>query len=277
MNFKGLGIILLATAFLIPIAAANQQADDFAIGEITITGEGQIIPNYGYYVYGEVLNYDLHNIQEAVVEVTTYDESGGLIDTLTTLVRPTIIEAGTKAPYLVVSKVPNQVYDVKVRLLSYEETELRNFPYIEITEVSGIIEGEGKVTGTITNTHPDIDLNEVEIIATFYNYFGKVDDIKTYGVNDYGVFAAGESQEFTIVSDKLTGYTVDFVTQCSTAYMEPTLIMNITDHTPIVRLDMTIDFDVYPKMPGASAEATFYPPSGGAFPVGFQFYPQTQT
>ena len=50
------------------------------------------------------------------------------------------------------------------------------------------------------------------------------------------------------------------------------MIMNITDHTPIVRLDMTIDFDVYPKMPGASAEATFYPPSGGAFPVGFQFY-----
>ena len=120
MNFKGLGIILFAAAFLIPMAAANQQADDFAIGEITVTGEGQIIPNYGYYVYGEVLNYDLHNIQEAVVEVTTYDESGGLIDTLTTLVRPTIIEAGTKAPYLVVSKVPNQVYDVKVRLLSYE-------------------------------------------------------------------------------------------------------------------------------------------------------------
>ena len=40
MNFKGLGIILLATAFLIPMAAANQQADAFAIGEITVTGEG---------------------------------------------------------------------------------------------------------------------------------------------------------------------------------------------------------------------------------------------
>ena len=60
MNFKGLGIILLATAFLILMAAANQQADDFAIGKITVTGEGQIIPNYGYYVYREFLNYDLN-------------------------------------------------------------------------------------------------------------------------------------------------------------------------------------------------------------------------
>ena len=57
MNFKGLGIILLATAFLIPMAAANQQADDFARA---VTGEGQIIPNSGYYVYREFLNYDLN-------------------------------------------------------------------------------------------------------------------------------------------------------------------------------------------------------------------------
>jgi len=47
MNLKGLGLRLLAAAFLVPMAAANQPADNFAISEITVTGEGQIIPNYG--------------------------------------------------------------------------------------------------------------------------------------------------------------------------------------------------------------------------------------
>ena len=270
MNLKGLGLLIIAAALLIPTASANIVAENYEIEDITVIAEGQVVPNYGYWVFGEVLNDGSYNIRDVVVEVTTYDQSDGLLDTLTITIAPTIIDAGTKAPFFVKSTVPNQVYDVRVRLQSYKETEFSNFPYIEITNVSPV--SEGKITGTVTNTHPSININNVEIIATFYDYQGYIDDIKTYGVNEYGVFAAGSSENFTIQSDIWTPYTVSLIPNCDLYARNPTIMMNISEKNPIIDETLRIDFYVYPKLPDSIITVTFYPPSGGAFPHNAHLY-----
>ncbi len=270
MNLRRLGLLIIVASLLVPTVKANIVAEDYEVGDITVTAEGQIVPNKGYWVFGEVLNDESYNIQEVVVEVTTYDQNEGLLDTLTITMTPNIIDAGTKAPFFVKSTVNNQVYDVRVRLLSYKETEFSNFPYIEISKVSEV--SEGKITGTVKNTHPTINLNEVEIIATFYDYQGFIDDIQTYGVNEYGVFEAGASKAFTIQSDLWTPYSVSLIPNCDLYSRDPTLVMNISEKTLIINENQRIDFIVYPKLPDSIITVTFYPPSGGAFPHNAHLY-----
>ena len=269
MNSKVFGLLIIAVVLFVPTVSANIVAEDYELGAVTVTAEGQIVPNHGYWVFGEVLNDESYNIREVVVEVTIYDQSNGLLDTLTITMTPNIIEAGTKAPFLVKSTVPNQVYDVRVRILSYTETDFINFPYIEISRVSEV--SEGKITGRVTNTHPSININDVEIIVTFYDYQGFIDDIQAYGVNDYGVFTSGTSEDFTIESDLWTPNSVSVISNCIYS-RTPTLVMNISEKTIIVDETQRIDFDVYPKLPGSIITVTFYPPSGGAFPHNAHLY-----
>lgn len=191
---------------------------------------------------------------------------------MTTMVRPTIIDAGSKAPFLVKSTVQNQVYDVKVKILSYKRTEQSNFPYIELSSVSEV--SQGAVTGTVSNTHPNIYVYEAEIIATFYDIDGNINDIKTYGVNNYAQFDAGTSEQFTIQSDIMTPVSVNLVTQCNRYYREPVLTMNISDHRPVLDQEMTLNFSVVPKLPGHSMNINFYPPSddGAGYTVPISLY-----
>ncbi|MCW4013376.1 MAG: hypothetical protein NWF07_10360 [Candidatus Bathyarchaeota archaeon] len=270
MNLKSLGLLIIAAALLIPTASANIVAENYEIQDITVTAEGQVVPNYGYWVFGEVLNDGGINIQDVVVEVTTYDQSDGLLDTLTVTMAPTIIDAGTKAPFFVKSTVPNQVYDVRVRIQSYKETEFSSFPYIEISNVSPV--SEGKITGTVTNTHPNISIDNVEIIATFYDYQGFIDNIQTYGVNENGVLEAGASEDFTIQSELWTPYTASLIPNCDLYLRTPMLMLNITNKNPVIDENLRIDFDVYPKLPDSIITVTFYPPSGGAFPHNAHLY-----
>ena len=270
MKFRALILILITVAFFIPTASANIAAEDYGIGEITVTGEGQNVPNYGYWVYGEVKNYEIYNIKEVRVAVMLYDQSGSLLDNQTTLVSPNVINTGTRAPFLVKSNIQQQVFDVRFRILSYERTPLQNFPYIVLSDVSEV--SQGAVTGTITNTHPYINLNEVEIIATFYDYEGNIDDIKHYGANGYSQFNAGASEDFTITSDILTPYTVNLVTQCTMGYREPEIKMEISDKRPVEGNTILLNITVEPKFPLAPAQIVYYPPHGDSYPVPIELH-----
>ncbi len=171
------------------------------------------------------------------------------------MVRPTIIDAGTKAPFLVISTKPPQVYREEIKIKSYERTEESNFPYIELTDISDVF--NGGVTGIVSNTYPNINLYEAEIIATFYNDNGEIWDIQSYGVNNYAQFNAGDTEGFTIQSDLLTSYTVNLVTQCNMYYREPTLGMTFSNDTPLKDQQMTLNFTVYPNLPGQPIDVTF--------------------
>ena len=121
MNSKALIFsTIIRASLLMPFAYASSSTE-IDIGRLTVTGKGQVVPNYGYWVYGEVRNYDRHNIEEVTVEVTLYDESNNLLDTLTTLVRPNIIDAGTKAPFLVKSNTQHIVAREDVKIKSYHK------------------------------------------------------------------------------------------------------------------------------------------------------------
>ncbi len=65
-------------------------------------------------------NTKLFNVIEVLVEVILYDQQG-VMDTLTTMARRNIIEAGDKAPFLV---------------KSYKKTQASNFPYLVVEELS---------------------------------------------------------------------------------------------------------------------------------------------
>ncbi|MFH1179648.1 MAG: FxLYD domain-containing protein, partial [Candidatus Bathyarchaeota archaeon] len=256
MKSKALALnLIILSLILVQTASASAPIKDIiTLGEITVTGKGRIVPNYGYYVYGEVSNTQLYNIKNVIVEVTTYDQSDAVIDTQTAMVRPTIIDSGTKAPFLVISTKPPQVYREEIKIKSYERTEESNFPYIELTDISEVF--NGGVTGTVSNTHPNINLYEAEIIATFYNYNGEIWDIQSYGVNNYAQFNAGDTEDFTIQSDLLTSYTVNLVTQCNMYYREPTLEMTFSNYTPVKDQQMTLNFTVYPNLPGQPIDVT---------------------
>ena len=256
MKSKTLALtLIILSLILVQTASASAPIKDIiTLGETTATGKGRIVPNYGYYVYGEVSNTQLYNIKNVIVEVTTYDQSDAVIDTQTAMVRPTRIDAGTKAPFLVISTKPPQVYREEIKIKSYERTEESNFPYIELTDISEVF--NGGVTGTVSNTHPNINLYEAEIIATFYNYNGEIWDIQSYGVNNYAQFNAGDTEDFTIQSDLLTSYTVNLVTQCNMYYREPTLEMTFSNDTPVKDQQMTLNFTVYPNLPGQPIDVT---------------------
>ncbi len=251
-------LIILSLILVQPISASAPTMDNLVLGKITVTGKGEVVPNYGYHVWGEVSNTELFNIKNVIVEVTTYDQSDAVIDTQTTMVRPTIIEAGKKAPFLVISTKQAQVYREEIKIKSYEKTQEYNFPFIELTEVSEIY--NGGVTGTVSNTHSYINVYEAEIIATYYRN-GDVVDIKSYGVNNYAQFNAGAAESFTVQSDKLTHTSVRLTTQCNLYYRESEPNIMLSTSNPVNGEDLTLNFTVYPPIPGLPIDVTFTSPN----------------
>ncbi len=76
-----LTLIILSLILVQTVSTSAPIKDIITLGETTVTGEGRIVPNYGYYVYGEVSNTQIYNIKNVIVEVTTYDQSDAVIDT----------------------------------------------------------------------------------------------------------------------------------------------------------------------------------------------------
>ncbi len=187
-----------------------------------IKGNGVDTPN-GYWVYGTLQNNDFTHKREVIVEVTLLDSQGATLDTVTTMVRPTIIANGERGSFLAKSNTQVDVAEIKYKVESFKDTGNTNFDYIQVTEA---VKQDNGVSGKISNVHEFIYVFEAEAIITFLDVDGNVVDIKSYGANGYGQFDPQTTEQFTVESTSaFDSFLVS--TQCNRASRIPYMIREV--------------------------------------------------
>ncbi len=214
-------LCLLMFSSLIPFVSGN--APMIVNMEFRVQGSGEAVPGQGYRVYGEFWNKGHLSKTEVVVEVTLKDDQGAVLDVLTTMVRPTIIDSNAKAGFLIKSPTTASVAEVKFRVVSYTKTRNTNFLYLELSD---IMPRDTGFTAVLSNTHENIYVSEAEVVASFYDADGNVIDIQSYGANDYSQFDAGTRQAFLIeTSSEFDSYKL--LVQCNRASRVPYVRMEV--------------------------------------------------
>lgn len=216
-------IFLLLTLFMVatPVAHATLPANLFDTWH-RIETNGIDVPE-GYWVYGTIRNNDFYNKREIIIEVTLLDSQGGPIDTVTTMVRPTILKTGDTASFLAKSTTQEEVAEIKAKVKSSVDTKNENFQYLEVSQV---IKQGNAVSGKLSNTHDHIYVFEGEVIVTFYDGGGKVVDIQSFGVNNNGQFDPQTSHDFYLESSR-TMESYSILTQSNRATRIPYMIFDV--------------------------------------------------
>ena len=214
-------LCLLMFSSLIPVVSGS--APMIVNMEFRVQGSGEAVPGQGYWVYGEFWNKGGLSKSEVLVEVTLYDDMDGVLDVMTTMVRPTIIDPNAKAGFIVKSTTTEPVAEVKFRVVSYAKTRNTNFLYLELSD---IVPRDTGLSAILSNTHDAIYVSEAEVLASFYDADGNVVDIQSYGANDYGQFDAGTRQAFIIeTSSEFESYKL--LVQCNRASRVPYVLMEV--------------------------------------------------
>ena len=208
-------ICFLLLSSLIPLVSAN--APTQINMEFGVQGSGEAVPGQGYWIYGEFWNKGFESKREVIIEVTLYDAQSGVLDIVTTVVRPTIVNPGEKAGFLVKSTTVAEVVEEKIIVKSYKDTRNTNFQYLELSD---IVTNENGVSGKLSNTHFNIYVFEAEVIASFYDADGNVVDVQSYGALSYAQFDAGVTVPVNIATSKdFDSYTL--LVQCNRVSRDP--------------------------------------------------------
>lgn len=217
--------LLLLIMFMLTIPIVYGTPAEIPLREpyrIKVTGRS--VPE-GYRVYGtvEISSFFGGNQREVIVEVTLLNSTGGVIDTVTSMVRPTILAQGEIGPFVAKSTTSEAVTDIEYRIINSVETENVNFKYLELSTIWTVDTG---VTGWLENIHPEYYVNEAEIIATFLDAEGNPVDVQSYVMNYGDNFNPGEKKKWFCETDQeFDSYILN--TQCHLASRERYQFLNV--------------------------------------------------
>ena len=229
---------LLAVIFLLLLVpTVNANAPQITNLEYGIQGWIESVPGEGCHILGEFWNKGVQSKSQVMVQVTLYDPDGAVIDTLETMIRPTIIEPNARAGFEFIYETTETVADFKLIVTGYQDTQKLNFQYLELTDISVI---ESGIQGIMKNKHDTIYTSETEVIVTFYNPEGQVVYIQSYVFNLGDKFEAGETQNVFIGSgEPFSSYRV--LTQCNLATINPLLRLSIEREDPTISWTPMVD------------------------------------
>ena len=255
-------LVILGVLILVPTVHASQP--QLINMEYGIQGWIDSVPGEGCHIFGEFWNKDYKSKSQVMVRVTLYDPDGAVIDTLETMVRPTIIEPNARAGFELTYMTTETVADAKFTVTGYEKTQKLNFQYLELTD---IIVSETGIQGIMKNKHDIIYTFETEVIVAFYNPEGEIVYIQSYVFNLGDRFEPGETQQVFIGSgEPFSSYRV--LTQCNRATINPVLSLSIEREdptiswTPMVDETITLALTDTPHMANGPVTAVLTDPNG---------------
>ena len=255
-------LVIIGVLILVPTVHASQP--QIINMEYGIQGWIDSVPGEGCHIFGEFWNKDYQSKTQVMVRVTLYDPDGAVIDTLETMVRPTIIEPNARAGFELTYMTTETVADAKFTVTGYEKTQKLNFQYLELTD---IIVSETGIQGIMKNKHDTIYTSETEAIVAFYNPEGEIVYIQSYVFNLGDRFEPGETQQVFIGSgEPFSSYRV--LTQCNRATINPVLRLTIEREdptiswTPMVDETITLVLTDTPHMAKGPVTAVLTDPNG---------------
>ena len=256
---------LLAIIFLLTLAPIVHASAPVIVNlEYEIDGWIESVPGEGCRVLGEFWNKGFQSKSQVMVQVTLYDPDGAIIDTLETMVRPTIIEPNARVGFEIVYETTETVEDFKLIITGYQDTQKLNFKYLELADISV---SETGIQGIMKNKHDTQYTSETEVIVTFYNPEGQVVYVQSYVFNLGERFEAGETQQVFIGSgEAFSSYSV--LTQCNLATINPLLRLSIErkdptiSWTPMVDETITLVLTDTPHMAKGPVTALLTDPNG---------------
>ena len=228
-------IIIMSLLLLIP--TVNASAPTITNLEYGIQGWIESVPGEGCRILGEFWNKGFQSKSQVMVQATLYDSDRAVIDTLETMVRPTIIEPNARAGFEFIYETTETVADFKLIVTGYQDTQKLNFQYLELTDISIV---EAGIQGIMKNKHDTLYTSDTEVIVTFYNPEGQVVYIQSYVFNLGDRFEAGETQTVFIGSgEAFSSYKV--LTQCNLATINPLLRLTIEREDPTISWTPMVD------------------------------------
>ncbi len=224
MNRRAVFLVVISLCSLIvPIANANAPTK-IDVSKKRIEVYGVAVPE-GYWVYGSIQlsSFMLGNEEEIVVEVTLLNSTGGVIDTVTTMVRPTILAHGKTGGFIAKSTTQEEVAEIEYRVVSSVITENVNFKYLEMSKIWTVDRG---VSGWLENIHDEYPVTGAEVIATFIDVEGTPVDVQSYIMNYGNDFNPGEKKQwFCETDEEFDSYFLNV--QCNLASRERYQFLNI--------------------------------------------------